>query len=236
MHDLHLILQREEVLDLPLYQHLPPCRRWAGPFCFLFWFRGVVPNEMGIGAHLYMPLRSIRYAIIGTHTIGSGQPSATDSPKIPSPEKVSNAASSATSSKGSAGTCVAGKKDAMLMLPPTEVPKAKSVQAKGASGKSMEELVLVSTLPLPSFDGTPVEEADLRLDEEIQRQLLGKAEVEAGAMHVRDAQKKLESMDDDSESFSSSSGEEEEEEEEQEAKKAKMGRTIACTSDRESLP
>ncbi|KAF8270743.1 hypothetical protein EI94DRAFT_1797844 [Lactarius quietus] len=179
--------------------------------------------------------------------LSSGQPSAADSPKIPSPEKVYNAASSATGSKGSAGTRVAGKKDAMSMLLPTEVPKAKSGQAKGASGKSMEAPVLVSTSPLPSFDGTPVEKADSQHDEEIQRQrekvmssaraavlqtdiVLGKAEAEAGAMRVRDARKKLELMDDDLESFSSSSGEEEEEDEEREAKKVKMGRTIFLIS------
>ncbi|KAF8264580.1 hypothetical protein EI94DRAFT_1805672 [Lactarius quietus] len=102
--------------------------------------------------------------------LSSGQPSAADLLKIPSPEKVSHAASLATGSKGSAGTRTAGKKDTTSMLPLTEVPKAKSGQVKGASGKSMEAPVSVFTSPLPSFDSTLVEEADLQHDEEIQRQ------------------------------------------------------------------
>ncbi|KAF8259608.1 hypothetical protein EI94DRAFT_1706983 [Lactarius quietus] len=128
--------------------------------------------------------------------LSSHQPLAGDLPIIPSPQKVSNLASSASSSTSSVVMCAAAKTDSTSMLPPTQVPKVKSQQVK----------------------------------------VLGKAEVEAGAMHVRDARKKLELMVDDSESFSLSSGEEEEEEEEWQMKKVKTGRRITCASDRESLP
>ncbi|KAF8267314.1 hypothetical protein EI94DRAFT_1701073 [Lactarius quietus] len=115
--------------------------------------------------------------------LSSHQPLAGDLPIIPSPQKVSNLASSASSSTSSV---------VILYINATTNTGSQSV--------------------------------------------LGKAEVEAGAMHVRDARKKLELMVDDSESFSLSSGEEEEEEEEWQMKKVKTGRRITCASDRESLP